>query len=80
MLYETPEHVARALLSNIQGPALNLTIPGCAVRPATMDDVAACDALCVQVHGHDRHGELVDAVTQGTAGMLWPSTTTRSRP
>lgn len=60
----------RALLSNIQGPALNLTIPGCAVRPATTDDVVACDALCVRVHGHDRHGELVDAVTQGTATVV----------
>ncbi len=37
----------RALLSNIQGQALNLTIPGCDVRPATADDLAACDALCV---------------------------------
>jgi GNAT superfamily N-acetyltransferase len=57
----------RALLSNIQGQPLNLTIPGCSVRPATADDLAACDALCMQVHGHDRHGELADAVAEGTA-------------
>ena len=31
---------------------------------------AACDALCVQVHGYDRHGELVDAVTEGTATVV----------
>ena len=60
----------RALLSNVQGQALNLTIHGCDVRPATADDLAACDALCVRVHGHDRHGELVDAVTQGTATVV----------
>ncbi len=60
----------RALLSNLQGPALNITIPGFAVRPATADDLAACDALCVQVHGHDRHGELVEAVTQETATVV----------
>ena len=60
----------RALLSNVQGLALNLTIPGCDVRPATADDLPASDALCVQVHGHDRHGELVDAVTQGTATVV----------
>ena len=60
----------RALLSNVQGPALNLTIPGCDVRPATADDLAACDALCVRIHGHDRHGEVVDAVTQRTATVV----------
>ena len=60
----------RALLSNLQGPALEATIPGCDVRPATADDLAACDALCVSVHGHDRHGELVDAVSQGTATVV----------
>ena len=32
--------------------------------------LAACDALCVRVHGHDRHGELVDAVTEGTATVV----------
>ncbi|MDE0830572.1 MAG: hypothetical protein OSB03_15350, partial [Vicinamibacterales bacterium] len=57
----------RALLSNIQGQPLNLTSPGCSVRLATAVDLAACDVLCVQVHGHDRHGELADAVAQGTA-------------
>ena len=36
----------------------------------TDDDIAACDALCVRVHGHDRHGELVDAVKQGTATLV----------
>ena len=60
----------RALLSNVQGPPLDLTIPGCDVRPASTDDLAACDALCVRVHGHDRHGELVDTVTQGTATLV----------
>ncbi len=60
----------RALLSNIQGPALNATIPGCEVRPATDDDLASCDALCVGVHGHDRYDELADAVTQGTATVV----------
>lgn len=60
----------RALLSNLQGPALGLTIPGCEVRAATADDLPACDALCVRVHGHDRHGELADAVTQETATVV----------
>ena len=57
-------------LSVFQGPALNQTIPGHAVRPATADDIAACDALCIRVHGHDRHGDLADAVAQGTATVV----------
>ena len=60
----------RALLSTVQGPALNLAVPECDVRPATVDDVATCDALCVRVHGHDRHGELVDAVKEETASVV----------
>jgi hypothetical protein len=38
-----------------------------AVRPATTEDIAACDALCRRVHGHHRHGEVVDAVRQNSA-------------
>ena len=60
----------RALLSNIQGPAPDVSVPGCDVRPATADDLEACDMLCVHVHGHDRHGELADAVTQQTATVV----------
>lgn len=60
----------RALLSNIQGPALNLTLPGLDVRAATTDDLEACDALCLSVHGHDRHGELVDGIAQKTATVV----------
>ena len=58
------------MLSTVQGPALDLAIPVCEVRPATVDDVATCDAHCVRVHGHDRHGELVDSVKEGTASVV----------
>ena len=40
------------------------------VRPATKDDLPACTRLCLQVHGHDRSGELADAVAQGTAKVV----------
>lgn len=36
---------------------------GTVVRPMTRDDVAACDTLCKQVHGIDRHAELIGALT-----------------
>ena len=57
-------------LSVMHGPTLNANIPGHEVRPATMDDIEACDALCRRIHGHDRHGDLADAIQQGTATVV----------
>ena len=37
---------AREPLSNLQGPALGLEIPGRAVRPAKEEDLVACNELC----------------------------------
>ncbi len=56
---------AREPLSVMQGPPLNERIPGYDVRAATTADVETCNALCHRVHGHDRAGELRDAVRQG---------------
>jgi len=61
---------ARAQLVCLQGPAIGAATPGYAVRPVTPDDVAACDALCLQVHGHHRGGELADAVAAGAARLV----------
>lgn len=61
---------AREPLSTLQGPPLNLDVPGYAVRPATMDDLEACNRLCLSVHGHDRGRELADAIAQGTARVV----------
>ena len=33
-------------------------------------DLALCNALCQRVHGHDRGGELQDAVNQGAARVV----------
>jgi ribosomal protein S18 acetylase RimI-like enzyme len=57
-------------LSVMHGPALNSHIPGCEVRAATTDDIAQCDAICRKIHGHDRHGDLADAIQQGTATVV----------
>jgi predicted N-acetyltransferase YhbS len=54
----------------MQGEPLAFEVPGYAVRDATDADVTACDALCVRVHGHDRGGEVRDAVEQGTARVV----------
>jgi GNAT superfamily N-acetyltransferase len=58
---------AREPLSVMQGPALHKTVDGCAVRKAQISDLEDCNRLCRTVHGHDRGGELKDAINQGTA-------------
>ncbi len=54
----------------MQGNPLALKIPGYNVRPATSADIPVCGALCIKVHGHDRVGELRDAVSQGIASVV----------
>ena len=60
----------REPLATLQGHPVASPIHGYPVRPATDDDVKACNALCSSVHGHDRGGELSDAVAQGTAQVV----------
>ena len=60
----------REHLSCMQGPPINQPIDGYAVRPATEQDVDACNRLCARVHGHHRGGELRDAVRTGTATLV----------
>lgn len=60
----------REPLSTIQGPAIGLEIPGHAVRLANEGDLAACNKLCLRVHGHDRGPQLLDSVRQGTATVV----------
>jgi hypothetical protein len=54
----------------MQGTPLAVQIPGYTVRPATEHDLDACNQVCMHVHGHDRRGELLDAITQGTATVV----------
>ena len=60
----------REPLSCVQGTPLARQLPGCSVRAATADDLAACDALCQRVHGHTRSGELSDAIRSGNARVV----------
>jgi GNAT superfamily N-acetyltransferase len=61
---------AREALACLQGPAIGKAMPGFAVRPATADDLPACNRLCSLVHGHERGGELADALAQGAARVV----------
>jgi GNAT superfamily N-acetyltransferase len=63
--YDVREHLAC-----MQGNTLGISIEGHVVRPATEADINKCNQLCQQVHGHDRGGELKDAVAQGSATVV----------
>lgn len=60
----------REAFAAIQGNRVALRIPGYSVRSAAAADVNACRALCMRVHGHDRAGELQEAVGQATASVV----------
>jgi GNAT superfamily N-acetyltransferase len=66
-LYAKLGFVVREPLSCMQGLAMKKMLPGYSVRHAVAGDLAACNDLCVRVHGHDRGGEVQDAIHQGTA-------------
>ncbi len=63
-LYTKLGFVERESLARMNGPAIGSSTPGYSFRRATADDAAACNALCFRVHGHDRAGELADALTR----------------
>jgi len=69
-LYTTLGFEVRELLVNMQGSPLALHMPGYAVRRATEGDLDDCNALCRRIHGHDRSGELLEAITRGTATVV----------
>lgn len=60
----------REPLSVMTGSALNSSLPGYTVRSATDADLDACNLLCVRVHGHDRAGELRDAIKGSDASVV----------
>lgn len=69
-LYAKLGYDVREQLACIQGNALGISVDGYVVRPATEGDVDACNRLCTEVHGHDRGGELRDAVAHGSANVV----------
>jgi len=69
-LYAKMGFSAYDLFSTMQGAPLSLKIPGYDVRPADENDLAACNAICFGVHGHDREGELLDALKNDLASVV----------
>jgi GNAT superfamily N-acetyltransferase len=69
-LYTKLGFVVREPLSIMQGQPLTVQIPGYIVRPAMVGDLDACNQVCLRVHGHDRGGELLDAIRRGTATVI----------
>jgi len=60
----------REPLSKMLGAPPKVIFPGYQVRAATESDLSVCNELCRSVHGHDRGGELRDAIKQGTAKVV----------
>ncbi|HKS88625.1 MAG TPA: GNAT family N-acetyltransferase, partial [Stellaceae bacterium] len=69
-LYTKLGFAPREPIANLQGRPLGITVPGCTVRPARVGDAESCDRLCRAVHGHDRGGELRDAIADGVASLV----------
>lgn len=63
--YDVREHLAC-----MQGEPLGISVEGHVVRPAAEADLEDCNRLCRQVHGHDRGGELRDAIARGSATVV----------
>jgi GNAT superfamily N-acetyltransferase len=68
-LYTTLGFDIREPLSVMQGPPIRKNIEGCTVRAASASDLEDCNRLCRRVHGHDRGGDLSDAILLGSAAV-----------
>lgn len=60
----------REPISTMSGPPIRKSIDGFHVRPALQSDLEACNRVSRKIHGHDRGGELADAIEQGTAQVV----------
>jgi hypothetical protein len=54
----------------LQGRPVREQVAGYSVRAATESDLDAFNRVCFLVHGHDRSGEVRDAIGQGTARVV----------
>jgi predicted N-acetyltransferase YhbS len=71
-LYASLGFETREPISNMQGKPIqaSATIPGKTVRTATIEDIDYCNDVCKQIHGHDRNGEIIDSIKQGSAKVV----------
>jgi predicted N-acetyltransferase YhbS len=66
-LYAKLGFQVRDLLACLQGSPPQGRMDGYRIRHATATDADACNTVCRRVHGHDRAGEVRDAIVRGTA-------------
>lgn len=66
-LYAKLGYAVREPLACMQGPAADIAVPGCNVRMAVESDIDPSNRVCQTVHGHDRAGELNEAIARDTA-------------
>src|SRR5262249_4238712 len=69
-LYAKLEYDVREHLACMQGKSIGISIAGHVVRPAAEADLEDCNRVCRDVHGHDRDGELQDAIARGSATVV----------
>ncbi len=69
-LYASLGFMVREPLAVFQGAPLHKKFPGVQVRKAHSGDSKNCNELCHKVHGHDRGGEVVDAIHEGSAMVV----------
>jgi predicted N-acetyltransferase YhbS len=69
-LYTKLGFCTREPVSVLQGKPLGRKLPGYEVRPAVASDAAACNRVCLKVHGFDRANELHAAIEQKTASVV----------
>jgi predicted N-acetyltransferase YhbS len=69
-LYASLGFRVREPLACMQGPPIQTEVPGRSVRPAREADLESCNRVSQRVHGHDRGGEVLDAIRQGTATVV----------
>ena len=69
-LYTSLGFESRELLACVNGPAISETIPGRTVRQAQAEDLGACNRVCRVVHGHNRTGDLQEAIAAGIASVV----------
>lgn len=69
-LYTTLGFNVREPVVTLQGAPIGAEVPGYRVSQASEYDVEAGNRVCVSVHGHDRSGELLDAIREGSARVV----------
>jgi predicted N-acetyltransferase YhbS len=60
----------RGTFAAMYGEPIHASFPGYEVRTATEADTAACNALCIRVHGHDRAGEMGGSLADGKVTVV----------